>query len=340
MAFPRISFGVIVLNGEPFTRYALRSLYPFAHQIIVVEGANRGSAALATPDGHSKDGTLESIQRFIAEEDPEKKVILVTRDGFWSEKDEQSRAYAERATGEYLWQVDIDEFYQPEDMRRVGEILQSGTPISAASFKQIQFWGGFDYYVDGWYLRHGAENFHRLFRWGPGYAYQSHRPPTVLDAQGQDTRSPEAGRWLTGAEMAAQNVRLYHYSLVFPKQVREKCAYYAAAEWSQRTEANRWAEEDFMGLKHPFRLHNVYDFPGWLERFSGTHPPQIEQMRADLKSGTLKLDLRPTQDIEALLSRSSYRMKRGFLKVLSPFSQNQKGRLRSNVKRILKWLDV
>ena len=34
-------------------------------------------------------------------------------DGFWpGEKLEQSQAYAKRATGNYLWQVDIDEFYK------------------------------------------------------------------------------------------------------------------------------------------------------------------------------------------------------------------------------------
>jgi len=35
---PKITFGIIILNGESFTRYNLRSLYPFAYQIIVVEG--------------------------------------------------------------------------------------------------------------------------------------------------------------------------------------------------------------------------------------------------------------------------------------------------------------
>ena len=35
---PRVTFGIIVLNGEPFTRYCLRALYAFAHEIIVVEG--------------------------------------------------------------------------------------------------------------------------------------------------------------------------------------------------------------------------------------------------------------------------------------------------------------
>src|SRR3546814_435211 len=104
---PRITFGMIVLNGEPFLRYNLRSLYPYAHQIIVAEGAAPGARNIATPQGHSRDGTLEVLRRFKQEEDPEDKVVIVTAedeghpDGFWpGEKDEQSRAYAKRATGE------------------------------------------------------------------------------------------------------------------------------------------------------------------------------------------------------------------------------------------------
>ena len=59
---PKITFGIIVLNGEPFTRYCLRALYPFAHEILVVEGA----APVATPDGRSTGGTLETLYRFKA----------------------------------------------------------------------------------------------------------------------------------------------------------------------------------------------------------------------------------------------------------------------------------
>ena len=53
MGIPKITFGIIVLNGEPFTRYNLRALYPFAHEIIVAEGASPKAAHAATPDGHS-----------------------------------------------------------------------------------------------------------------------------------------------------------------------------------------------------------------------------------------------------------------------------------------------
>ena len=91
-----ITFGMIVLNGEPFIRYNLRSLYPFAHQIIVVEGACPSAAAVATADGHSMDGTFEVLHDFKHREDPENKVVIVTAgdegytDGFWPGKDQMS----------------------------------------------------------------------------------------------------------------------------------------------------------------------------------------------------------------------------------------------------------
>ena len=44
----KITFGMIVLNGEPFIRYNLQALYPFAYQIIVVEGATIAAANVAT----------------------------------------------------------------------------------------------------------------------------------------------------------------------------------------------------------------------------------------------------------------------------------------------------
>ena len=42
----KITFGIIVLNGEPFTRYCIRALYPHAHEIIVAEGAHGEKACI------------------------------------------------------------------------------------------------------------------------------------------------------------------------------------------------------------------------------------------------------------------------------------------------------
>ncbi|HTH93181.1 MAG TPA: glycosyltransferase family 2 protein, partial [Candidatus Paceibacterota bacterium] len=65
---PTITFGIIILNGEPFIPYNLRAIYPFAHEIVIVEGAYWASKAVATPDGHSLDSTLETLYRFKKEE--------------------------------------------------------------------------------------------------------------------------------------------------------------------------------------------------------------------------------------------------------------------------------
>ncbi|NEP76388.1 hypothetical protein, partial [Okeania sp. SIO2G5] len=98
---PKISFGIIVLNGEPFTRYNLRNIYEFAYEIIIAEGASPKAAHMATSNGHSIDGTLDILREFKEKEDPDNKIQIITAEdeghpnGFWpGEKDQQSQAYA------------------------------------------------------------------------------------------------------------------------------------------------------------------------------------------------------------------------------------------------------
>lgn len=335
MSLPKVTFGIIVFNGEPFTRYCLRSLYPFAHEIIVVEGATPAAAELATPDGHSADGTLEALRNFKAEEDPDGKLQLIVRDGCWSEKDEQSRAYAECATGDYLWQVDIDEFYRPQDMVAVLDMLRNDPQITAVSFKQITFWGGFDYLVDGWYLQRGAEIYHRLFKWGPGYQYITHRPPTVEDQKGRNLREM---KWISGHNLASIGILLYHYSLLFPKQVIEKCKYYGNAAWAGRDRAQQWARQVFLELENPYRVHNVYEYPSWLLRFTGDHPLQIKALRDDIKAGIISVTTRPMDDVERLLKSPSYRMGRVVIRILGPCDALLKKTRRSWGRRLVRLL--
>ncbi|MDQ7034159.1 MAG: glycosyltransferase [Anaerolineae bacterium] len=219
--FPRISFGMIVLNGEPFVRYNLRALYPFAHEIIVVEGAVKSAAMNATSDGHSLDNTLETLQQFKAEEDPDGKLIIITHNGFWEEKDAMSQAYAERATGDYLWQIDADEFYLPNKMQQIIQMLHDDPMITQVSFMQYSFWGSPDTISDGWFLRRKSlfPQINRIFKWGEGYRYTSHRPPTVINPQGENMQDKH---WIDGFRTDKMGIRMYHYSLIFPKQVRRE----------------------------------------------------------------------------------------------------------------------
>lgn len=312
---PKISFGMIVLNGEPFVHYNLLTLYPFAHEIIIVEGAVIGAKGVSTADGHSQDSTLDTIHTFKANHDTDDKVILITKDRFWEEKDEMSQAYADVATGDYLWQVDSDEFYRSKDMKAIIQLLQNDPTISAVSFKMLTFWGNLDTITDGWYLRRGADIYHRLFKWGEGYQYVTHRPPTVVDEHGIDLRDKN---WIDGTALAKQGIVMYHYSLLFPKQVYEKNTYYQSAGWSKnrRNKALEWTEQVYIKLQNPFRVHNVYDYPSWLERYIGEHPQYVLQMWQDIDAGIIDIERRPNHDINALLDTTSYQIQRFFIRRL------------------------
>lgn len=335
---------MIVLNGEPFVRYNLRALYPFAHQIIVVEGAAPSAKSIATPDGHSTDSTRATIRKFQEEEDIEHKVSLISAEdegypnGFWpGEKDEMSRAYAKRATGNYIWQVDSDEFYLQQDMDRIIEMMVEDPSISAITFPMRTFWGAPQYLVDGFFLRPFVV--HRLFRWAPGFRYITHRPPTVVDENGKNLRDNNS---ITAIAMAKRGIFMYHYELLLPKQVREKCKYYMYADWTDTLRGlDQWMNKSYFSLDNPFHVHMVYNHLSWLEQFKGEHPPQILKMVDSVSKGQFPdIEMRPIADVEKLLSSWSYAIQRTFLKTLVPLNNlrlNSLNAFKATIKKTAIW---
>lgn len=318
---PKITFGIIVLNGEPFTRYCLRSIYPFAYEIIVVEGGHEDAKSVCTSDGHSVDGTLEALYSFKLNEDKENKLTIITRDGFWPKKDElgrnrtpQSRAYAERATGDYLWQIDIDEFYKHDDMINIIQMLNEDSSITAVSFKQKSFWGGIDYISESYALLRNKGGWNRIFKWNLNYKYVTHEPPTVVDENGFDLHRK---KWISGEKMSKRNIFMYHYSLLFPWQVEQKVRVYND-EAPQYHGIISWAENNYFKLSNPYRVHNLFRYPSWIIRFKGEHPKQIISMMYDIHEGKIDARVRPNEDIELLLSSKKYNLNKHLLLVYEP----------------------
>jgi len=301
-----------VLNGLPFLEYNLRSLYPFAERIVVVEGACLAAASVAREDGHSKDGTLEFLRSFKADLDHHGKLVVVTaedvgsKDGFWPEKTEMSQAYAHQAVGDWLWQVDYDEFYLARDMARVFDLLDDNPDMAGISFPFIHFWGSFDSVAVGPFFEYDMPAVRRVFRWRRGYQYVEHRPPTVVDDKGRDLFALD---WVGADVMRRLEVFMYHYSCVLPKQAHQKAGYYAHVDWSDEyAECGRWLRESFTALRDPYHISEVgRRRPEWLEPYRGSHPAQILQLQRDLQAGVVTEEVRDDGDIRELLASSQYR---------------------------------
>jgi glycosyltransferase involved in cell wall biosynthesis len=322
---PKITFGIIVLNGEPFIRYCLRSIYPFAYEIIVVEGGHEDAKSVCTADGHSIDTTLETLYKFKEEEDTENKLSIVTRKGFWPKKDElgrdrtpQCRAYAEKATGDYLWQIDIDEFYKHQDMLRIVKMLKNDPSITAISFKQKSFWGDIHYVSESYALLRNKGGWNRIFKWSNGYKYITHEPPTVYDENGADLHRQH---WISGEQMKKKKIYMYHYCLLFPWQVEQKSKVYQDEKPVGFPGMIQWAENNYFKLENPYRVHNIYDVPSWLERYTDTHPEQVICMMKDIIDGKINTELRRTDDIELLLKSKKYHFDIFLLKIGNPIEQ-------------------
>ena len=166
----KFSFVMIVLNGMPLIEYSLKSVYDFAHQIIIVEGAVENCMFAANPDGSSKDGTVEFVKSFP---DPHKKVTLIQ--GRWPEKCEMQDEALKHVTGDYVWLIDSDEVYKREDLEKKERSIRSDPSITQVSFIPYHFWKGTDYIFVSRKLFEDRWHFRRLFKYVPGARFTNHR---------------------------------------------------------------------------------------------------------------------------------------------------------------------
>ncbi|MBI1912004.1 MAG: glycosyltransferase [Deltaproteobacteria bacterium] len=274
----KISFGIIVHNGEPFIKYQIENLYPFAHEILIVEGAVEKFKHASTPEGHSKDDTLEVIKNFP---DPSSKIKLITREGFWPEKTEMSNAYMDACSGDYIWQIDVDEFYRKEDIQKIISILSENPEIEQVSIKTLNFWRSFQAIMQGASYAYGADEFIRIFKFRRGLRYLTHRPPTLMDENGKELKIKKS---LNAKELFTNHgIAMYHYSYVFPEGVKSKSSYYAQMGWGKGCEDGlKWAEDCWEKFQNPLRIHLIDFPPSWIVPFVGRHPEIIEEMLKEI----------------------------------------------------------
>jgi len=283
---PRFSFVMIVLNGMPFIQYSLKSIYDFAHEIIIVEGAVEKCMFAANPDGSSKDGTVEFLRQFP---DPARKIRLIQ--GRWPEKCEMQNEALRYVTGDYVWLIDSDEVYKREHLEKIKEILLQDPSITQVNFIFDNFWKGLSYLFVSEKFFEPACHCRRVFRYKPGAVFTSHRPPT-LQWPGS-TQTTEQMRLLDGHTTRRMGIIPFHYSYVTKEQVRQKIELYRRYGWGQMWNLNLedWYEQCFLKWTPANRREIESRWPVWTgdpnshtEPFIGTHPEVMNDFLLKSKS--------------------------------------------------------
>lgn len=267
----KITFGMIVFNAERtlpegMLKACIENVYDVAHEIIIVEGATKavthyfdGDTSSFTEDGKSTDSTLE-ILRSIP--DPKNKIKIIESRGFWNGKTEMCNEWAKIATGDYVWQLDSDEFYHIHEIEKLIEYLRVNKP-DAVYFNAFHFFGGFEYCIDersfpDW----GSGPWFRLFRNEPGQSrWLSHEHP-IYQCGNIVCNNANV---MSQSETTNLGIKMYHYSYVTESQIDFKKKFY-------RNDVYPTAWEEFKKEKS-YRPLGAQAY-----KFEGQHPDIIKKL--------------------------------------------------------------
>jgi hypothetical protein len=272
-----------LFNEEEFAPLVLASIYDEVDRIIVIEGAV-GQRAGATPDGHSTDRTVEIVKDFKANRDPGNKILFVQIKKPWASLEEMKQVFLDiTSPGDWLIINDADEFYKPEDIRRVRRAIDLYPHATefVPLFLHFYRWNS-HVAVPGpeWQIQH-----QRIIKNQGGMKYHSHPVATMADGH-CSYFSPH----MQHRRYMMSNFFIYHYGYARNRMdeiMRDKQAYYEQ-ELAKHGEANRkfdakvkaWFDNSEPLLSFPDDLHPaiVKKYPSFLENAAITsHPSWREQ---------------------------------------------------------------
>ena len=280
----KIAFGMIVFEGDYVLQECLEQVYPFAEQILIAEGPveywQRQGRTTSTDD------TNKILDNFP---DPDNKIKIVH--GQFNEKDDQCKAYMQYINDDidYIWNLDSDETYKTEDLKKIVSFLESYQPTSVG-VRSCSFYGGFDDYLTGFEL--ATDNFLRIFKYVKGATWLTHRPPTISYPPNVDIVERHVD---SDTLYDLLGVQMYHYSYVFPDQVHKKVSYYKDSVSKELCIDNYFTrvylpwvsgeremvESEFYGV-HEFKPHVRGQC--FTNKFDGEHPYSIQKNITTLKS--------------------------------------------------------
>lgn len=227
---PKISFMMLLYNGltnlpEGMLSAAFRQVQDIAHEIYVIEGATQ-LAKFSSADGRSTDGTIDFLHDAMRKD---RRIKLIQKKNLWDDKNQMVCATNNIFQGDYVWQLDSDEFYHENDIPRIVKMLEDRQPLEVDFYSYV-FWGG---YTDCITERTGKtwtneKPKRRIFRNKPGVSFwTSHNPPSYH--YDETTECSEQVNVITREETLAMGMKIFHYSYVERAQAEFKSRYYLKA---------------------------------------------------------------------------------------------------------------
>ena len=224
----KITFMMLVFNGETIPPKGMMEAtimhhYDIAYEFLIVEGASKARASSLTLNGHSTDNTVEIIKTLQSKY---KKIKLIqSPNGFWEDKLAMCKATNGIAKGDYICQLDVDEFYHEKDFVKILNIMEN-EPY-AIYFYANHFWGNWNYCIDensgkGWA---NATEWRRFHRNCPGKSkWIEHRPPAYLYKHRLICN--KQNNIVTRDDTLKLGIKLYHYGFVKKSQINFKHIFY------------------------------------------------------------------------------------------------------------------
>lgn len=181
----------IVLNGAHHIERQLSNGTPDNFdKWIIVHGASKNTNCTAwckeIPEkyhkkGRSVDATNRLLLKMYADYD---NVTVVEKDGLWNGKVEMFNTALNHVTEDcWLWQVDIDEYWKPKQLKGAESVLENlGADVGTFACDYLL---SDDIIVRGTWGEATEHGYRRLWKYQPGRKFLSHEPPKIEGEKAQ-----------------------------------------------------------------------------------------------------------------------------------------------------------
>lgn len=269
----KVSYAMNVLNGEPFIKFQLQSIYDYAHEIIIIEGAYK-KFSYATNGFRSKDNTVPIIENFP---DPQNKIKLIKKDEFYEDRKEMCNEFMKYITGDILWQIDVDEFYDKSTHKYVRQIFLDDNLLDQVSFKFYDYYKTFDWIINGYPEQH--KDVVRVNRIIKGMRWANQRPPTLE----LNNKIIIPRKKISGIEMEKNNHYMHNLTMIFDSQVKDKFIYYNIKSRGMFSGNSQWYIDSWVNYSTKFSVAGNKNCLTYLTMREHDLPEIIEKISIELK---------------------------------------------------------